>query len=200
VLSEHYTVVVASPKGGVTFPDPDSVEGWVSQRKEASSIDFYQTKKAVWENTVPVRTLAGRSGDFIAVFVAGGHGPMFDLATDADVQALLAEFYDSGKPVTAVCAGVSALTGVVLADGSSILAGKTVTGLSKAELATLPGFTEVMPFLLEDRLRERSGAYVTADEVWGPKVVVDGRLITGENPASAKGAAEALVKLLAETS
>jgi len=92
---------------------------------------------------------------------------------------------------------VSALTGVVLADGTDLLAGKTVTGLSSAELATLPGFTEVMPFVLEDRLREKSGAYVTADEPWGVKVVVDGRLITGENPASAKGAAEALAKLLA---
>jgi len=119
------------------------------------------------------------------------------MADNPQSQDLIREFWAAGKPVAAVCAGTAALTNLTLQpSGEKLLHGKHVTGLSKAELALLPGFTELMPFMLEDRMRGEAVEYTVADEPWGPHVVVDGKLITGQNPASAAGVGEALVKLL----
>ncbi|RYP10011.1 hypothetical protein DL764_000940 [Monosporascus ibericus] len=195
LTSKGVEVTVASPKGGVAPLDPGSVEPY---KEDASASGFYETKKHVWENTTPLsRFLGGAASEFDAVLYPGGVGPMFDLATDAQSQALIAEFVAAGKPVAAVCHGPVALTGVKLKDGTSLVAGKRVTSISNAEDDSL-GIRDHLPFMLEDRLRELGAVYEKAPDLWGEKVVVEdgGKLITGQNPASGKGVGEALVKAL----
>lgn len=120
---------------------------------------------------------------------------MFDLATDPTSQSIVAEFAEAGKVVSAVCHGPAALVGVIMPGGKSLLEGKEVTGFSNEEEEQV-GKTKVVPFLLEDKMKEAGGKYVKADKPWGEKVVVDGKLVTGQNPASAKGVGEAVVKLV----
>jgi putative intracellular protease/amidase len=119
---------------------------------------------------------------------------MFDLATDSTSNKLINEFYTHNKVVAAVCHGPAALTHVKLSTGGYLLDGQPVTGFSNSEEDAV-GLTAAMPFSLEDKLNEASGGkFVKADEDWGPKVVVarDGRLITGQNPASATGVGQAI--------
>lgn len=124
---------------------------------------------------------------------------MFDLAGHAASQALAQEFAAKGKVVAAVCHGPAALVGVKAPGGKELyLRGKKVTGFSNAEEAEV-GLDKAVPFLLEDRMVEavgKEGRFEKAAEKWGEKVVVDGKLITGQNPASAKGVAEAIVKAI----
>ncbi|KAK2070556.1 hypothetical protein P8C59_005041 [Phyllachora maydis] len=187
-------LTVASPLGGHAPLDPASVE---ASKDDASSQAFLEQQTALWEKTAPLKDFVGRADQFDAVFVPGGHGPMFDLATDATSQAVLAEFADKGKVVAAVCHGPAALVGVRLpSTGELLVRGRRVTGFTNAEEDQV-GLSNVMPFLLETRLNEASGGkFVKSAEPWGVKVVEDGRLITGQNPASAKALGEALVKAL----
>lgn len=174
--------------------DPSSVEAF----KDESSVSFLNNHRDLWENTVRLDTLLGQRDRFDAVFVPGGHGPMFDLATDASCQQLIAEFAAAGKIVAAVCHGPAALVGVRLppGEGEYLLHGKRVTGFSNEE-ETQVKLADVMPFLLEDRLAEVSGGgFVKADEPWGSKVVVDGNVITGQNPASARRIGEVILEAL----
>ncbi|KAI0007183.1 DJ-1/PfpI family protein [Xylariaceae sp. FL0662B] len=188
-------IVVASPKGGVAPLDPGSVELF---KNDATAAAFAQTKSAVWENTATIASVRGRSAEFAALFYPGGHGPMFDLATDADSIALIGEFVAAGKPVAAVCHGPVVLTNVVLpAGGGPLLAGKEVTGFSNVEEEQVSMVAQ-MPFLLEDKIKQVGGVYRKAPEPWGELVVVQdgGRLITGQNPASSKGVGEAIAKAI----
>lgn len=127
---------------------------------------------------------------------------MFDLAFSPESQQLVREFWDAGKVVAAVCHGPAAFVNVELKDGSKLLAGKKVTGFSNEE-EEMVGLTKAVPFLLEDKLKEaisgaEGGAFEKADKPWGEKVVVDagGRLITGQNPSSAKGVGEAILRVI----
>ncbi len=144
-----------------------------------------------------ISSLLGKADQFDAIFFPGGHGPMYDLAFDETSQQLIAEFWGKGKVVAAVCHGPAALVNVKLADKTPLLQGKTVTGFSNEEedIVQLSG---AMPFLLETRLNEASsGKFVKAEAPFAEKVVVDGRLVTGQNPASAKGVGQAIIKALA---
>ncbi|KAK3687709.1 DJ-1/PfpI family protein [Podospora appendiculata] len=187
-----YEMTFASPLGGVAPLDPGSVEAFA---QDASSVSFVQNHAALWENTAKLSSFLGKADEFDALFYPGGHGPMFDLAVDADSQQLIAEFVAKGKVVSAVCHGPAVFVNVALpGTGEPLLKGKEVTGFSNVEEDQAQK-TEYMPFLLEDRLNEVSGGkYVKAAEPWGVKVVVDGKLITGQNPASAHGVGEAIVK------
>lgn len=121
---------------------------------------------------------------------------MFDLATDAASQKLIADFASKGKVVSAVCHGPAVFVNVKLADGTHLLQGKEVTGFSNVEEDQVQ-LTAAMPFLLETELGKASGGkYVKAAEPWGEKVVVAGNVITGQNPASAHAIGEAIVKAL----
>lgn len=182
---------MASPHGGAAPLDPASVEAFKS---DASSTSFLANQKALWEDTAKVSSFLGKSADFDVLFYPGGHGPMFDLASDPASLQLAAEFADAGKVVAAVCHGPAALVNVRLAGGEHLLAGKEVTGFSDAEEDSV-GLSGQMPFSLEQKLNESSGGrYVKAKENWGPKVCADGTVITGQNPASAKGVGEEIVK------
>ena len=144
------TITVASPKGG---PAPVDPRGYPDEEQIVSVRDAL----AVLNATVKLSAVAAK--DFDAVFFPGGHGPMFDLATDREAKALIREFWESGKPVAAVCHGPAALLDVTLSDGSHLLKGKTVTGFSKGEDATDALFAH-MPFSLADRMIVDGAHYI----------------------------------------
>jgi putative intracellular protease/amidase len=134
--------------------------------------------------------------DYDAIFFPGGLGPMVDIATDPDVKQAVLRAWNGGKIVSAVCHGPVALLGVNLDDGTPLVKGRKLTSFSNAEEE---GYAKAdVPFLLEDALRA-AGAEYSSTDVWQAKVVVDGRLITGQNPASGGPLAEAVVAALRET-
>ena len=192
VLASQCEIVVASPAGGEAPLDPSSVEAFKS---DPVSAKFLQTKEAVWKNTQKLSSFLGHAHDYEAIFFVGGHGPVFDLATDETSHKLINEFYSANKIVSAVCHGPAALTHVKLSGSEGyLLDGQRVTGFSNVEEEQV-GLTKAVPFLLEDALNEASGGrYEKAKEPWGEKVVVarGGRLITGQNPASATGVGQAI--------
>jgi putative intracellular protease/amidase len=159
--------------------------------------DFLENHESVWKNTLKLSDLAGRSSEFDAIFYPGGHGPMVDLVHDEHSKDLLRDFHSQDKVISAVCHGPAAFINATTASGELILKGKQVTGFDDVGEEMFK-FTEDMDFSLEKKLGEVSGGkYVKADE--GPlaeKVVVDGKIITGQNPASSKGVAEEIAKAL----
>jgi putative intracellular protease/amidase len=131
--------------------------------------------------------------DYDAVFFPGGLGPMVDIAKDPDVKAAVRRAWDGGKVVAAVCHGPAALLGVTLEDGTPLVRGRQLTSFSNAEE---DGYAKAdVPFLLEDALRA-AGAEFSSTAPWQSKLVVDGRLITGQNPASGAAVGEAIVAAL----
>jgi len=131
--------------------------------------------------------------DYDAVFVPGGLAPMVDMPDNDTVHAAIASTYERGGVVGAVCHGPVSLLNVKLSDGSYLIKGKNITSFSNAEEENYAKAD--VPFLLESALRER-GANYTSVEVWQPYVITDGRLVTGQNPASAKGVAENMIAIL----
>jgi len=191
VLAPHVEIVVASPAGGEAPLDPSSVE---ASKDDAKAVHFLKTKEALWKNTKKLSDFLGHAKEFEAIFFVGGHGPMFDLATDETSHKLINEFFEDNKIIAAVCHGPAALTHVKLSSGGYLLDGQRVTGFSNTEEDTVQ-LTSAMPFKLEDALNKASGGhYEKAASDWGEKVVVarDGRLITGQNPASATGVGQAI--------
>ena len=136
-----------------------------------------------------------KSENFDTVFYPGGHGPMWDLAESAVSIALLESFYNSGKPIALVCHSPGVLRHVTY-QGEPLVKGKRVTGFTNGEEEEMQ-LTEVVPFLVEDELL-RLGAVFEKMRDWEPFSVVDGRLITGQNPASSTSTAKALMNLFAQ--
>ena len=134
-----------------------------------------------------------KSQDFDSIFYVGGHGPMWDLAESADSIALLESFYNSGKPISLVCHSPGVLRHVTY-KGAPLVKGKHVTGFTNGEEEEMK-LTHVVPFLVEDELM-RLGAIFEKVADWQPFHVIDGLLITGQNPASSTGTAQALITLL----
>jgi len=192
-LAPHYDVVVASPKGGEAPLDPSSVEAF---SKDQESVDFLNNKSALWKETKPLKDFSGKASDFAAIFYVGGHGPMFDLVSDSTSQAIIREFWESGKVVSAVCHGPAALAQVKLSDGSFLVKDSAITAFTNAE-ETQVGLMPAMPFALETVLTENGGKFEQTD-AWGEKVVIgkEGRLITGQNPASAAAIGKAVAQAI----
>jgi putative intracellular protease/amidase len=161
-------ITVASPKGGQPPIDPKSDEP--GNQTEAVRADDYDT-----------------------VFYPGGHGPMWDLTDDPTSIALIEAVYNAGKPVAAVCHAPAVLHRVTY-EGQPIVKGKRVTGFTNTEEEAVQ-LTNVVPFLVEDELKRLGGRYEKASD-WESFVIVDGRLITGQNPASSTAAAQELLKVL----
>jgi putative intracellular protease/amidase len=134
-----------------------------------------------------------KSEDFDTIFYVGGHGPMWDLVDNPDSIALIESFYNSGKPVAAFCHS-SAVLHRVMYQGAPLIKSKRVTGFTNGEEKAVH-LTKVVPFLVEDELKRVGGLYEKAKD-WESHAVVDGRLVTGQNPASSTAAAQALMKLL----
>jgi putative intracellular protease/amidase len=191
--------VVASPKGGVTFVDPTSIQ---LNKDDAYCTEFLNTKQSLWTETEKLSEFVGKASEFEAIFVVGGFGPMYDLVSDPITIQLLREFYEADKFVTAVCHGSAALVNVKLADGTNLIANEAVTGFSNEEDEAFLGFfpeEEVTPFLLQDALTKASGGkYEKSLEAWSPLVLVSSskKLLTGQNPASAGPLGKALLEKL----
>lgn len=191
VLYKDYEIVTASPKGGKAPLDPNSAEAFGS---DPESKNFLENHAHVFEQTRPLKEFLGRSGDFAAIFYPGGHGPMYDLYSDADSIALIEEFNRAGKPLAAVCHGPIVFAQAKGTDGQPLVKGKRATGFTNKE-EDIVELTQHMPVLLEDEFKKK-GALWEAAEPWAERVVVDGNLITGQNPASAKGVGEELAKAI----
>ena len=192
VLHSKAEITVASPNGGESPLDPASVEA----AKDDVSVDFLKNNESVWKTTARLEDFIGKASSFDAIFYVGGHGPMFDLVDSPTSQQLIREFWEAGKIVSAVCHAPAVFYDVKLSDGSLLVAGKEVTAFTNEE-EEQAGLTKAVPFLPEDALQKASGGkFVKADQPWAEKVVVSGRLITGQNPASATGVGEALAKAL----
>jgi putative intracellular protease/amidase len=131
---------------------------------------------------------------YSAVFFAGGHGTMWDFADDPAVQRVILEIWEAGGVVSAVCHGPAALVNATLSDGGYLVAGKTLAAFTDEEEAEV-GYSNVVPYLLATTLKVR-GALHQAAPNWSVNVVTDGRLITGQNPASARGVGQAVVEQL----
>jgi len=184
-------VVLASPAGGQPPLDPKSNE------PDAQT----ETTKRFEADEVAMQALANThkwsevlNQDFDAVFYPGGHGPLWDLAKDQNSISLIEQTLQADKPVALVCHAPGVLREVKDAEGHSIVEGKTVTGFTNTEEDGV-GLTDVVPFLVEDMLKEKGGKYSKAED-WQVHVQQDGLLITGQNPASSAATAEALLKLL----
>ena len=132
--------------------------------------------------------------DYSAVFFVGGHGTMWDFPDDAAVRRFARDLYEAGLPVGAVCHGPVALVNVKLSDGSYLVAGKEVSAFTNSEEEKV-GLTKVVPFLLASELEERGAKHLPAAD-FTKQVVASGNLVTGQNPASAAGVAEKMVRLL----
>ncbi|MHA4868483.1 type 1 glutamine amidotransferase domain-containing protein [Duganella sp. PWIR1] len=178
-------VEYASPQGGVIPEDGyDATDpAQVAFRNSAAIRRLNHSRKL---SEVDVR-------DYDAIFFPGGLGPMVDIAGDPDVKQAVLAAWESGKIVAAVCHGPAALLGVKLEDGTPLVYGRKLTSFSNDEEA---GYAQAdVPFNLETALRAEGAEYVSAD-VWQEKVVVDGRLMTGQNPASGGPLAKEMVKAL----
>ncbi|KAJ7132444.1 ThiJ/PfpI [Mycena epipterygia] len=192
ILAPHVSIDFATPEGPNPPVAPASLEAFASDA-ECNKFLADETAKSKFANALKLSAV--NSADYDAIFYVGGYGPLVDLAFDPVNTKLANEFYRAGKIVSAVCHGPAALVNVTDAEGKSIFAGKSATGFSNAEETALDG-VKTVPFLLEDRIVELGGTYTKADEAWGVKVVVDGKLITGQNPASSASLGEALLKAL----
>jgi putative intracellular protease/amidase len=184
-------LTLTSPLGGQPPLDPKS-DSPDFQTKSTRRFNVDPEAQAVLENTSKIVDVS--AGDFDAVFYPGGHGPLWDLAEDAASIALIEAMLKAGKPVAAVCHAPGVLRHPKTPDGASVVKGKAVTGFTNTEEAAV-GLTQVVPFLVEDMLKQNGGRYSKAED-WQPHVVKDGLLITGQNPASSEPVAKALLAKL----
>jgi putative intracellular protease/amidase len=185
-------VTLVSPAGGQPPLDPKSD---APESQTAATARFKADPAAQAALASTGKLAAAKAGDYDAVFYPGGHGPLWDLAEDKASIALIEAMSSAGKPVAAVCHAPGVLRHVKGADGKPLVRGKRVTGFTNTEEEAV-GLTKVVPFLVEDMLREHGGQYEKGAD-WASYVVTDGKLITGQNPASSEEAAKALLKQLA---
>ncbi|UQY35608.1 type 1 glutamine amidotransferase domain-containing protein [Pseudomonas fulva] len=184
-------VVLASPAGGQPPLDPKSdapdAQTDATRRFKADAEAQRQLASTVKLDSVDQQ-------DFDTVFYPGGHGPLWDLAESRESIALIEAFERAGKPIGFVCHGPGALRHVKAADGSPLIRGRRVTGFSNSEEAGVQ-LTDVVPFLIEDEFQKLGGQYEKGED-WASFVIEDGKLVTGQNPASSEAAAEALLAKL----
>lgn len=190
-IDKGYEVTLASPKGGHPPIDPMSE---LTENITSSNRRFRDDAKAqtALGNTLKLAEMS--SASFDAVFFPGGHGPIFDLATDKDCGKLILDFLASGKPVASVCHGPAALISAAAIE-PSILSGKKITGFSNAEEVLAMRYNN-LPYKLEDRLKELGADYCIGLVPFLSHVEEDGLLITGQNPLSAGATAKALIARL----
>lgn len=190
-IDKGYVVTLASPKGGHPPIDPMSK---LTENITSSNRRFNKDEAAqrALQNTVKLDSI--NASDYDGIFFPGGHGPMWDLASNAISGQLIIDFLESNRPVAAVCHGPAAL--IKAAEMKpSVLSGKRVTGYTNME-ETLSMRADNIPYKLQDRLKELGADFHSALVPFLSNVEIDGLLITGQNPASAGPAAEALIEKL----
>ncbi|TWF52191.1 type 1 glutamine amidotransferase domain-containing protein [Neorhizobium alkalisoli] len=181
-------ITLASPKGGQPPLDPKSDEP-ANQTDMTHRFNADADAKAQLANTVRLDSVDQK--DFDTVFYPGGHGPLWDLAEDRNSIGLIEAFIAAGKSVALVCHAPGVLRHVKNADGTPLVARRKVTGFTNSEEEAV-GLTQVVPFLVEDELIGLGGVFSKVQD-WGVHTVIDGQLITGQNPGSSTEAAKALI-------
>lgn len=193
-----YEIDIVSPLGGKIPLDPQSlmivqIAGAVGLRGHVTKQYEDRTFMERLNKTLKVEEV--QVEDYDAIYLVGGHGVMYDFTNHKPLLTLTAEFYEKGKIVSSVCHGPSGLLNVTLNNGSYLVDGKKVTGFSWME-EKLAKRQHVVPYNLEAELKKRGANYRKALLPFNAHIVVDGRLVTGQNPLSAKGVGKAVVKLL----
>ncbi|WP_444932978.1 type 1 glutamine amidotransferase domain-containing protein [Microbulbifer sp. JTAC008] len=181
-------VTLASPKGGQPPLDPKSDEPDF-QTEATHRFQDDADAQQVLANTHKLADM--NESDFDAVFYPGGHGPLWDLAEDPVSIALIENFFAADKPIGAVCHAPGIFRHTRRQDGAYLVSGKGVTGFANSEEAAVE-LVDVVPFLVEDMLKGNGGNYSKSGD-WAPYVVVDGKLVTGQNPASSEETAQTLM-------
>lgn len=184
-----YQVDLASPQGGE--PPQDGAD-----RSDPIQKAFLDDAEMSSKLTHTLRPQEVNPQDYAAIFYAGGHGTMWDFPDNAKLAGIARDIYESGGVVSAVCHGPAALVNITLSDGNYLVAGKEVSAFTNEEEAAV-GLTGVVPFLLQSALEERGAKHVGGPN-FQPQVAVAGRLVTGQNPASAGPVAEQVVAVLAK--
>lgn len=189
LLQAGFLVDFASPKGGAAPMDESSRKPYETANKKFLEDSAVMNKV---KNTIPASDIDPKR--YQAVYFAGGRGAMWDFPDNADLQRIASTVYENGGIVAAVCHGPAALVNVKLSNGKHLVEGKDVNCFTNAE-EDESGYSDLVPFLLESKLRERGARFQYADN-WKEKVVISDRLITGQNPASAAAVGEKLVEFL----
>jgi putative intracellular protease/amidase len=180
-----FEVTVSSPQGGATPIDP---------RSEPSPEQACEATEAREALQYTARLDSINSNDFDAIFIPGGHGPLFDFPGNIPLQNTLRTYMEQGKMIASVCHGPAAFDGVLLSDGTPLVARKTITAFTNHEEGNV-GLDKLVPFLLETRLRELGANFVDRPD-WSDHIERDGNLITGQNPQSSHSTAHLLVEAL----
>ena len=183
--AQGFEIKIASPKGGAIPIDPRS-------EPTATQSTLWHSAIAELAGSIPLSEIV--ASKFDGIFLPGGHGPMFDLANNPQLASLIRDFHAQGKPIGAVCHGLAGLANVKLADGQYLVSGKEVTSYSWQE-EVLAQLDKDVPFNLQQALTEHGGFY-TAPIPRRSHVIVDGLLVTGQNPASSRETASAFGKVL----
>ncbi|MDP9163938.1 MAG: type 1 glutamine amidotransferase domain-containing protein [Pseudomonadota bacterium] len=188
-----HDITLASPRGGQPPLDPksDAPDAQTDATRRFKSDSEAQALLAATEILSDIDP-----DDFDAVFYPGGHGPLWDLAEDADSKALIEATLVAGRPVALVCHAPGVLKNVTTPEGAPLVRGRRVTGFTNGEEQAV-GLTEVVPFLLEEMLKAKGATYSKGPD-FAPYVVTDGLLVTGQNPASSAPAAAALLEAVAK--
>lgn len=184
-------ITLASPLGGQPPVDPKSEEP-ENQTEATKRYDKDLHLQQLLAHTSKLSEVS--EADYDAVFFPGGHGPLWDLSVDFHSINLIKEFWNNKKPVAAVCHAPAAFLNVDDEKGVPLIKGKKVTGFSNTEEEAVQ-LTKIVPFLLEDELKSKGAIYAKKED-WSSNVVVDGLLITGQNPASSEEVARQLLLLL----
>ena len=184
-------ITIASPKGGQPPIDPNSE----TEDVLTETTRRFQQDAHAKEALASTKKLADVDmNDYDALFYPGGHGPLWDLVNDDKSVALIKAAYEQDKVIGAVCHAPAVFRDVEIKPGQNLVGVRNVTGFSNSEEETV-GLTNVVPFLLEDMLKEKTATYTCGDD-FTPHIVVDGKLITGQNPPSSEGTAKAVMQAL----
>jgi putative intracellular protease/amidase len=184
-------ITIASPKGGQPPVDPKSE---LADAQTLSTERFYKDNVLIDKVAHSLKLSDVKQADYYAVFYPGGHGPLWDLATDKNSIRLIEEFYNNQKPIAFVCHAPASLIHMKAENGEPLVKGKQVTGFSNSEEDGVQ-LANIVPFLLEDELKKLGGHYSKGKD-WESYVKQDGLLITGQNPASSEAVAKLLLKAL----
>lgn len=187
LVEAGYEIDFVSPKGGNPPVDGFDLTDPINKK-------FWEDKHYHQKITNSLKPSDVKPEDYVAIFYAGGHGAMWDLPNNTALAHIATKIYEQNGIVSAVCHGPAGLLNIKLSDGKYLIAGKKVNGFSNEE-EEIVKLTQIVPFLLENQMKERGGIYEKSAP-WQNHVTVDGRLITGQNPQSAKAVGQAIKKAL----
>lgn len=189
---ENFDITIASPQGGNVPVDPESLKPLVLDKVSKEYFERPEFMKLL-QHTKRIKEVAGQNFD--CIYLAGGHGTMYDFPNNPDLQSIIKEQYESNKMVAAICHGVGGLLDVKLSDGEYLIKDKRLTGFDWFEEAIARRKKEV-PFNLEVALKKKGVNYKKAFIPMTSKVVIDGNLITGQNPFSSREMAKVVMHQL----